>query len=85
MNEVESTGGLRYTAADTTRASHVRFACVCLRASISYAIEATFWRMKASKSIPATRSASSKRAGNRPVAGASGPWPLMKKYQIANI
>ncbi len=36
----ESTGGFRYTAADATNASHVRFACVCLRASISYALEA---------------------------------------------
>lgn len=43
----ESTGGFRYTAADSTRASHVRFACVCLRASISYLIEAAFWCMKA--------------------------------------
>ena len=30
-------GGFRYMAADPTRASQVRFACVCLRASISYA------------------------------------------------
>ena len=43
----ESTGGFRYTAADETRASNVRFACVCLRASISYAIEAAYWCMKA--------------------------------------
>jgi hypothetical protein len=46
---VESTGGFRYTASDTTRASHVQFACVCLRASISYAIEAAFWCMKAKR------------------------------------
>ncbi|HEY6237314.1 MAG TPA: hypothetical protein VIW69_19590 [Candidatus Elarobacter sp.] len=39
----ESTGGFRYTAADPTRASEVVFACVCLRASISYAIEAAYW------------------------------------------
>jgi hypothetical protein len=45
----ESTGGFRYTAANATRASHVRFACVCLRASISYAIEAAFWCMKAKR------------------------------------
>jgi len=45
----ESTAGFRYTAADSTRASHVRFACVCLRASISYAIEAAFWCMKAKR------------------------------------
>ena len=43
----ESTGGFRYTAADPTHASHVRFACVCLRASISYAIEAAYWCVKA--------------------------------------
>ncbi|HEY0382509.1 MAG TPA: hypothetical protein VGC72_09945 [Candidatus Elarobacter sp.] len=45
----ESTGGFRYTAADTIRASNVQFACVCLRASISYAIEAAFWCMKAKR------------------------------------
>jgi hypothetical protein len=45
----ESTGGFRYTAANTTRASDVEFACVCLRASISYAIEAAFWCMKAQR------------------------------------
>jgi hypothetical protein len=45
----ESTGGFRYTAADTTRASEVQFACVCLRASISYASEAAFWCMKAKR------------------------------------
>ena len=45
----ESTGGFRYTAADPTRASHVRFACVCLRASISYALEAAFWCIKAKR------------------------------------
>jgi hypothetical protein len=45
----ESTGGFRYTAADDTRASHVRFACVCLRASISYKIEAAYWCVKAKR------------------------------------
>ena len=45
----ESTGGFRYMAADPTRASHVRFACVCLRASISYALEAAFWCIKAKR------------------------------------
>ena len=45
----ESTGGFRYTAADTARASDVQFACVCLRASISYAVEAVFWCMKAKR------------------------------------
>ncbi|HEV2644703.1 MAG TPA: hypothetical protein VGT98_18460 [Candidatus Elarobacter sp.] len=43
----ESTGGFRYMAAGSTRASHVVFACVCLRASISYAIEAAYWCAKA--------------------------------------
>ena len=43
----ESTGGFRYTASDEARASDVLFACVCLRASISYGIEAAYWCMKA--------------------------------------
>ena len=43
----ESTGGFRYTVADPARASHVLFAGVCLRASISYAIEAAYWCIKA--------------------------------------
>ncbi|HEY0395661.1 MAG TPA: hypothetical protein VGD01_14275 [Candidatus Elarobacter sp.] len=45
----ESSGGFRYTAANPERASHVRFACVCLRASISYALEAAFWCIKAKR------------------------------------
>jgi hypothetical protein len=45
----ESTGGFRYTAANPRRASNVVFACVCLRASISYAIEAAYWCMKAKR------------------------------------
>jgi hypothetical protein len=45
----ESSGGFRYTAADPTRASHVVFASVCLRASISYAIEAAYWCIKAKR------------------------------------
>jgi len=45
----ESTGGFRYMAADPARASDVRFACVCLRASISYALEAAFWCIKAKR------------------------------------
>jgi hypothetical protein len=45
----ESTDGFRYMAANPTRASHVRFACVCLRASISYALEAAFWCIKAKR------------------------------------
>jgi len=43
----EATGGFHYMAANATRASDVLFACVCLRASISYAIEAAYWCMKA--------------------------------------
>lgn len=45
----ESNGGFRYTAADAARASDVRFACVCLRASISYALEAAFYCSKAKR------------------------------------
>ena len=45
----ESTGGFHYTAAGPARASQVRFACVCLRASISYALEAAFWCIKAKR------------------------------------
>ena len=45
----ESSGGVRYMAADSTRASHVHFACVCLRASISYAIEAAYWCVNAKR------------------------------------
>jgi hypothetical protein len=45
----ESTGGFRYMAADPTRASDVEFACVCLRASISYAIEAAYWCTEAKR------------------------------------
>ena len=45
----ESTGGFRFKVDDPARESHVRFACVCLRASISYAIEAAFWCLKAKR------------------------------------
>jgi hypothetical protein len=45
----ESRGGFRYMAADEARASHAVFACVCLRASISYAIEAAYWCVKAKR------------------------------------
>ena len=45
----EPTDGFRYTAADPARASDVRFACVCLRASISYTIEAVYWCIKAKR------------------------------------
>ena len=47
----ESGDRFRYKAADATRASQVRFACVCLRASISYAIEAAYWCMKATRCV----------------------------------
>ena len=45
----EPSGGFRYTITDPVRASHVRFACVCLRASISYALEAAFSCIKAKR------------------------------------
>jgi hypothetical protein len=45
----ESTGGFRFKAANAARASNIQFACVCLRASISYAIEAAFWCTKAKR------------------------------------
>ena len=43
----ELTNGFRFMAANPTRASDVQFACVCLRASISYAVEAAYWCVKA--------------------------------------
>ncbi|HEV2738271.1 MAG TPA: hypothetical protein VGU66_06785 [Candidatus Elarobacter sp.] len=46
---VETTDGFSFTAADPARASDVVFACVCLRASISYAIEAAYWCLKAKR------------------------------------
>ena len=45
----ESTGGFRYKAVNRARAHDVIFACVCLRASISYALEAAFWFTKAKR------------------------------------
>jgi hypothetical protein len=45
----ESAAGFRFKAGDDVRASHVRFACVCLRASISYALEAAYWCVKAKR------------------------------------
>ena len=48
-NVDESTGGFRFNVANAARESDVRFACVCLRASISYAIEAAFWCTKAKR------------------------------------
>ena len=41
--------GFRFTAANSARAEDVLFACVCLRASISYSLEAAFWCMKAKR------------------------------------
>jgi hypothetical protein len=45
----KSARGFHYMAVDPAHASHVRFACVCLRASISYALEAAFWCIKAKR------------------------------------
>ncbi|MDB5068949.1 MAG: hypothetical protein JWM87_60 [Candidatus Eremiobacteraeota bacterium] len=45
----DSIGGFRYMLADAAGEPHVRFACVCLRASISYALEAAFWCIKAKR------------------------------------
>jgi hypothetical protein len=45
----DSVSGFRYTLADAAHEPHVRFACVCLRASISYALEAAFWCIKAKR------------------------------------
>jgi hypothetical protein len=45
----ESTGGFRYKVTDCEDAADVVFACVCLRASISYALEANFWCAKATR------------------------------------
>ncbi len=45
----ESGRGFRYKVNDPARESQVRFACVCLRASISYAIEAAYWCMEAKR------------------------------------
>jgi hypothetical protein len=45
----ESTGGFRFKVDDPACESRVRFACVCLRASISYAIEAAFWCIEAKR------------------------------------
>ncbi len=45
----EAAGGFRFTATNSARAEDVLFACVCLRASISYALEAAFWCIKAKR------------------------------------
>jgi hypothetical protein len=45
----EATGEFRYALADPAREEQVIFACVCLRASISYAIEAAYWCMEAKR------------------------------------
>ena len=44
-----NTGSFRYKLADPAREKHARFACVCLRASISYAIEAAYWCIEAKR------------------------------------
>ena len=46
---IDETGVFHYKAANAVRASDVLFACVCLRASISYAIEASYWCTKAKR------------------------------------
>ncbi len=48
-NVDDSTGGFRYRIVDDEDASNVVFACVCLRASISYAIEAAYWCAEAKR------------------------------------
>ncbi|HEY6234744.1 MAG TPA: hypothetical protein VIW69_06575 [Candidatus Elarobacter sp.] len=45
----ESTGGFRFKLDNPARESDVHFACTCLRASISYAIEAAFWCTRAKR------------------------------------
>jgi hypothetical protein len=45
----EPCGGFWHKVQDPARESQVRFACVCLRASISYAIEAAYWCMEAKR------------------------------------
>jgi hypothetical protein len=45
----DSVDGFRYTLVNAAHEPHVRFACVCLRASISYALEAAFWCIKAKR------------------------------------
>jgi len=45
----DSNGGFRFRATDPTHASHAVFACVCLRASISYANEAVYWCLEAKR------------------------------------
>jgi hypothetical protein len=45
----DGTTAFRYKLADPARERHARFACVCLRASISYAIEAAYWCIEAKR------------------------------------
>jgi hypothetical protein len=45
----DSTGGFDFMAADSERSEDVLFACVCLRASISYSLEAALWCVKAKR------------------------------------
>jgi|SRR5947209_12734804 len=44
-----NTDGFHYKLADPAREKHARFACVCLRASISYATEAAYWCIEAKR------------------------------------
>jgi hypothetical protein len=46
---VDESGGFRYKAVDCEDATDVVFACVCLRASISYTLEAAYWCIKAKR------------------------------------
>jgi hypothetical protein len=48
-NVDDSSDGFHYKAVDEEHAWHVIFACVCLRASISYATEATYWCAQAKR------------------------------------
>jgi hypothetical protein len=45
----ESSDGFCYALTDPAREKHARFACACLLASISYAIEAAYWCIEAKR------------------------------------
>ena len=45
----ESGDGFHFKLANPAGESKVRFACVCLRAAMSYALEAAFWATEAQK------------------------------------
>jgi hypothetical protein len=47
--EADDSTAFRYMLADPAREKDARFACVCLRASISYAIEAAYWCIEAKR------------------------------------